>query len=181
MNAKLPDVVGNVRKCGGQSFENLRVSYNKYKSNIERKMKKIVLMIVPALICGMVLMAGCEKQDLNLNGFDNIIGCWKNPVYEDNTDGKSILCYERSNSLPANSGGIEFLKNGTLVERKNAGWCGTPPIFYNNFSGEWQIQDNDEIKIDVAYWGGMEHRIWKIINVTGSTLKIEVMLWESDM
>ena len=138
-------------------------------------------MIVPALICGMVLMAGCEKQNLNLNlnGFNYIIGCWTNPMYEDNTDGKSIVYYQRSNKLPANSGGIEFLKNGTLIERKNVSWCGTPPISYDNYSGKWQIQDNDKVKINVAYWGGMEHRIWRIINVTSSTLKIEIISWES--
>jgi hypothetical protein len=141
-------------------------------------MKKVVLMIVPTLICGMVLMAGCEKQNLNLKGFDNIIGCWINPMYEDNTDGKLIVCYRKSNALLTDSGGIEFLKNSTLIERKNAGWCGTPPVTYDNYSGKWQIQNNDEIKINVAYWGGMEYRICKIINVTDSTLKIEIISWE---
>jgi hypothetical protein len=141
-------------------------------------MKKLVLMIVPALICGTVLMAGCEKQKLNSTGFDDIIGCWTNPMYEYNTDGKSIVSYERSNTLPDNSAGITFLKDGTLIERKNAGWCGTPPITYGNYSGEWQIQNDDEIKIDVAYWGGMEQRIWKIIDVTNATLNIEIISQE---
>ena len=133
-------------------------------------MKKVVLMIVSALICSIVLMSGCEKQNS-----DNIIGCWTNPKYEDNTAGKSIVCYEKSNSLLADFAGIEFWKDGTLIERKNAGWCGTPPIAYNNYSGEWKMQNNNEIKINVAYWGGMEHRTCKIINVTNSTLKIEIM------
>jgi hypothetical protein len=94
-------------------------------------------------------------------------------VFEDNTDGKSIVLYKRSYTLPANSGGIKFLEDGTLIERKIAGWCATPPVAYNDYSGKWQIRNNDEIKIEVAYWGGMEHKIWKIIDVTNSSLKIE--------
>jgi len=125
-------------------------------------------------------MTGCQEQNLNLEGFENIIGCWTNPMYANNVDGKSIVFYERTNALPDNSGGIEFLKNGTLLERKNAGWCGTPPITYDNFSGKWEIQSNGEIKIKVAYWGGTEHRIWKIINVTNTTLNIEVVSWETE-
>jgi hypothetical protein len=144
------------------------------------RMKRTVCMIIPALIFVIILIAGCEKQ--NPNSFDEIIGCWINPVYEDNTDEKAITCYyRRSDTLPDNSEGIKFLKDGTLIERKNAGWCGTPPITYDNYSGEWKIQNNDEIKIDVAYWGGMENKIWKIINITKSVLKIEIISHETPL
>ena len=142
-------------------------------------MKRLVSLIAPALIYGMMLIAGCGKQDINLDGFDNIIGCWINPVYVDNIEGKSIINFQRSNIISTNSGGIKFVKDGTLIERKNAGWCGTPPISYDNFSGKWQILNNDEMKIDVAFWGGMEKKIWKIIDVTRSTLKIEEISWEA--
>jgi hypothetical protein len=129
-------------------------------------------MIVPALICGMLLMTGCKKQ---INGFDNIIGCWTNPMYADNAEGKSIVIYEKSNALLENSEGIKFLKDGTLIERKIAGWCATPPVAYDNYSGKWTIQNDDEMKIVVTYWGGVEHKIWKIIDVTNSSLKIEIL------
>ena len=142
-------------------------------------MKRTVSMFVSVLICGMMLMVGCTKQNLNLESFDNIIGCWTNPKYADNADGKSIIYYEKSNTLMSNSEGIKFLKNGTLIERKNASFCGTPPITYADYSGKWQVHNSDNIKIDVAYWGGMEHRIVKIINVTDSTLKIEILSWET--
>lgn len=130
------------------------------------------------LICGIVLMVGCTKPDINLEGFDNIIGCWINPMYEDDADGKSIVFYEKSNTLQENSPGIKFSKNGTLIERKNSGFCGTPPITYADYSGKWQIHNSDEIEIDVAYWGGMEHKILKIISITGTTLKIEIISWQ---
>ena len=142
-----------------------------------RKLKS--MMVSSALICGMVLVVGCAKQELNFDGFDSLIGYWTNPMYEDNTEGKSIINYERSNALLDDFGGIRFLEDGTLIERKNAGWCGTPPIAYADYSGKWQILNDDEIKINVAYWGGVEHRIIKIINITESTLKIEIRLMET--
>jgi len=137
-------------------------------------MKKLVLLIVPALICGIVLMTGCEKQKPpDLDGFDDIIGCWADPVYEYDYYPIAVIRYKKVETLPDNSPSIKFLKNGTLTERKNAGWCATPPIAYKDFSGNWRIQ-NENIIIDVGYWGGKEHRTWEIINVTNTSLTIEV-------
>ena len=134
---------------------------------------KIHFNLVIAL--AVILFASCDKSD-NKEPQD-FIGCWAYPAYADNAEGKIIISYERIRSLPNNSDGIEFMKNTSLIERKNAGWCGTPPITYSDFSGNWRVQ-NENIIIDVAYWGGMEHRIWKIIDVTNTTLKIEVVLQE---
>jgi len=136
-------------------------------------MKKIVLIIVPALICGIALMTGCEKQKPNLEGFEEIIGYWGNPVYEYDIYPEAVIRYKRVKTLPANSPSIKFMNNGTLIERKNAGFCATPPIAYADFSGNWRVQ-NKNIIIDVAYWGGMEQKTWKIINVTNTSLRIEV-------
>ena len=137
-------------------------------------MKKIVLIIVPALICGIALMTGCEKQESDLEGVDGIIGCWANPVYEYDNYPKAIICYKRVKTLPTNSPSIKFLDDETLVERKNSGDCATPPIAYGDFSGNWQIENNNEIKIDVDYWGGVEQKTWKIISVTNTSLRIEI-------
>ena len=137
-------------------------------------MKKIVFMIIPALICGIALMTGCERQEPNLEGFDDIIGCWANPVYEYDIYPIAVICYQRVKTLPANSPSIKFLNDGTLIERKNIGWCGTPPITYGDFSGNWQVENDNDIKIDVAYWGGVEQKTWKIVNVTNTSLSIEI-------
>jgi hypothetical protein len=134
-------------------------------------MKRLALVILSALI----LMTGCKK----IETFDNLIACWTNPAYADNTEGKTIVYYKKSKKLSTASDGVKFLRDGTLIERKNAGWCGTPPINYKDYSGKWQIQNGDEVKIDVAYWGGMEQKIWKIIEVSGSTLKIEIITWNA--
>ena len=137
-------------------------------------MKRLVLTIIPALICGMVLMTGCKKQESDFEGFESIIGCWANPVYEYDIYPIAVICYERVKTLPANLPSIKFLSDGTLIERKNIGWCATPPVAYGDFSGKWQIENNNDIKIDVAYWGGMEQKTWKIINITNTSLSIEI-------
>ena len=136
-------------------------------------MKRLFFKIIPALIFGIALMTGCKKQEAEFEGFDDIIGCWANPVYEYDFYPTAVIRYKRVKTLPANSPSIKFLNDGTLIERKNAGWCGTPPISYSDFSGSWRVQ-NEDIIINVAYWGGMEHRTWKIINVTNISLRIEI-------
>jgi hypothetical protein len=139
-------------------------------------MKKLIfLMIAPILICGMALMTGCEKDEKNLKIPDGIIGFWANHEYEIAPLPKVIIRYKRVKVLPVNSEGIRFLKDGTLIERKNknAGW--SPPITYDDFSGTWQIENNNDIKISVAFWGGTEHKTWKIIDVTNKILRIEMI------
>ena len=127
-----------------------------------------LLVLILAILC--LATAGCKKTG------DKIIGCWVNPVLG-GVDEKTVLDYKKSNTLQNNFEGIEFFNDGRLIERKNMGWCGTPPIQYGNYSGNWHTQ-NDSIIIDVAYWGGMERKIWKIINVTNTSLKVEVLYWE---
>jgi|GEM_PF-335363 len=119
-----------------------------------------------------LFFVSCDKFEYERP--QDLIGSWTNPEYSRNAEGKTIITYKRTKSLSSDSGGIEFLTNGSLVERKNAGWCGTPPVVYNNFPGDWNIQD-DNIMINVAYWGGMEQKVWKIIGVAGSKLKVEVV------
>ena len=127
------------------------------------------------IIFAVILLTSCDKNDYNEP--QSLIGHWAHPAYSDNAEGKIFISYARTNSLPEDSDGIEFKKNGSLIERKNAGWCGTPPVTYDNYSGKWHIKD-DNLVINVDYWGGVEHRIWKIIDVSNTMLKIEVLLQE---
>jgi len=126
--------------------------------------------IYPNLLITLViiLFASCGKNDYGEP--QNLIGRWEHPAYTDNVEGRIFISYERTDTL--SSDGIEFKKNGLLIERKNAGWCGTPPVTYTNYFGNWHIQ-NEDIVINVAYWGGMEYRIWKIIDATNTKLTIE--------
>ena len=136
------------------------------------------ILITLAVIC----FASCNNNDLDgtqndFIGQQNIFGCWGNPSFSDNAEGRICIYYERTNAL--SDDGIEFLKNGSLTERKIAGWCGTPPVIYSNYSGKWHVKD-ERIIMDVPFWGGIEHKIWRIIDITETTLKIEVLLQEYD-
>ncbi|HVO75554.1 MAG TPA: hypothetical protein VMT35_16105, partial [Ignavibacteriaceae bacterium] len=53
-----------------------------------------------------------------------------------------------------------------------AGWCGTPPICYANFSGIWEFQGDSVLKIKVAYWGGMTEYNLKIISLDRREFKV---------
>lgn len=56
-----------------------------------------------------------------------------------------------------------------FIERKNAGWCGTPPIAYADFNGSWAKNDS-LIDITVDYWGGVANYHWKIISIDNNNL-----------
>ena len=85
------------------------------------------------------LLISCEKESplpeaLGENG--GIVGTWVENVDVSQAvvdDGVTRL--SRSDDLDEHSYGFTILEDGTFIERKNAGWCGTPPIFYDNFSG----------------------------------------------
>ena len=110
----------------------------------------------------------CQADEvLDSSGFEKkILGIWINPIYNGN-----IMVLEKSSRLEENYG-VVFKSTGYFLERKNAGWCGTPPITYSNFVGTW-TQQGDLLEITIGYWGGMVNHHWKIIEVTNSTLSLE--------
>ncbi|MCF8372673.1 MAG: hypothetical protein K9H64_13670 [Bacteroidales bacterium] len=114
-----------------------------------------------------LLLLACEKSNEPIiNDSDLVIGNWINPIVVD-----TIWKYERADSLKNDGYGFSIQTGQLFVERKNAGWCGTPPISYANFDGTWAKEDST-INISVAYWGGMADYQWKIISVDNNNLMI---------
>lgn len=112
-----------------------------------------------------ISIIACEKNNENLaSGPDQLIGSWFNPQSND-----SIVTYERSEGLVENDYGFSFNEDNTFIERKNAGWCGTPPISYADFDGTWTNKDSI-IEINVDYWGGTADYTWKMVSVDETTL-----------
>ena len=70
-------------------------------------------------------------------------------------------------SLKKNAYGFGFKTGHSFVERKNEGWCGTPPVTLKDFQGTWAKHDS-LIDINVPYWGGTAHYQWKIISLDNS-------------
>lgn len=77
-----------------------------------------------------------------------LMGTWVESRYEND-----VTIMRRASTLEADNYGFVFGEKGKFLERKNAGWCGTPPISYDNFAGEWSRQAGNLVHVDVDYWG----------------------------
>jgi hypothetical protein len=117
-----------------------------------------------------LILIACEKNNENQAANpDQLIGSWFNPQHND-----SIVTFERSEGLVDNEYGFSFNEDKTFIERKNAGWCGTPPILYADFDGTWTKNDSI-IEITVGYWGGTADYTWKIVSIDETLLKIIIL------
>lgn len=108
---------------------------------------------------------GCEKAEFNTNNND-LTGFWIKPQVND-----TLVSFEKANKFSENEYGILFKADGKLIERKNSGWCGTPPVSYADFDGNWE-ELNTIISINVDYWGGKANYLWKIVAIDDNTLTI---------
>lgn len=107
-------------------------------------MKKIYLLLILLISVSW----SCSKDKIEIDGNNLLIGVWNYSEYKDNS-----AVFTRSSEFVDNHC-YKFNINGTLVERKNAGWCGTPPVTYGDFDGTWSIQNDTILTINVGYWGG---------------------------
>lgn len=119
------------------------------------------------LLFSIVFLTSCENDiDLKSDEAELIIGHWISPVYID-----TLVQYTRAEGLNENDYGISFNPGNSLVERQNAGWCGTPPISFANYNGNWS-KTGDVIDITVDFWGGKANHKWKVIANDQKTLTI---------
>lgn len=132
-------------------------------------------------------MKNCKKYLLTLPLILILISCTDNPVNENipaNLDGtwvyrsyeNDVYTMEKSLSLENDNSGLVILQNGTFVDRKIVGWCGTPPVVYDNYQGNWESLSDKELKVTVGYWGGTENYTMEIVSVTNSLLKFKKVM-----
>jgi len=89
-----------------------------------------------------------------------------------------VFWLDRSEQLDPFKYGFTINDDGTFIERKNAGWCGTPPISYDNFEGTWEAVSDSLLEITVGYWGGtMTYQI-RIVSLDGDNLAIRYLYAE---
>ena len=110
---------------------------------------------------------GCDSETPEHSSA--IDGYWINPVYSENG-----IAYSRANNFK-NGGGMAFLAEGKLIERANAGGCGTPPITYANYYGNWQMKADSIIVGTSEYWGGTVDFKFQIKKLTNEKLKLSVL------
>lgn len=65
-----------------------------------------------------------------------------------------------------------FSEKGSVEVKQNAGWCGTPPISYSDYTGKWEKTGNNTFNLTYPFWGGIVYETWKIISCNSSELKI---------
>lgn len=119
------------------------------------------------LIFSIIFLTSCENDnELKSEEAELVIGHWVSPVYID-----TLVQYTRAKALKEDDFGISFYIGNSLIERQNAGWCGTPPISYANYNGTWS-KTGDIIDISVDFWGGKANLLWKVVAVDAKTLTI---------
>lgn len=128
-------------------------------------MKINILLLV---ISGIFLFACSEEDELQTSPLD-ITGFWINQNYSDST-----IVYEKTDELKPDQYGFSFQSDGKFIERKNAGWCGTPPISFSIHEGSWTLTDS-VINVSVAFWGGTANYKWEINSVDNQQLSISVI------
>ncbi len=115
------------------------------------------------------------SSDINfylINGFEyaineELLGTW---IFEEYKDDITVL--KKSNDFHSDKYGIQFNKNLSLVERRNASWCGTPPIAYDNFNGSWEMIDKNTVELNVDSWDGDMYITIEIVSLTDKKLEI---------
>lgn len=84
--------------------------------------------------------------------------------------------YESRSRFKEDEPGMEFKKDGTLVVRQNAGWCGTPPISYANFTGTWTAISKTEVALEYPFWGGTMKRTMTIVKLNKKELFVKLKM-----
>ena len=128
-------------------------------------MAKNILFIVALLFAGLLL--GCsEKYD----PANPIVGIWVLDKYE-SIENKSLISFHRASQFEKDKPGYGFKANGMLINRQNAGWCGTPPITYNETKGSWDMAQN-KLTINGIFWGGTFNATYEIHLLNGTQLQL---------
>ena len=96
-------------------------------------------------------------------------GHWSFPEYTD-----SAVIYSRVSDLSLDNYGFSILDNGVFIEKKNSGWCGTPPISYTLYTGSWREISDSILFIQTEYWGGELELKYYLIRIENDTIEIRV-------
>lgn len=121
-----------------------------------------------------VVLLSCERNPLYVDGVaGDLVGSWIDEAYPD-----TLITYSRASHIPDNTFGWTFNQDGTLMQRANSGFCGTPPISYSTYDGDWTANDSI-IDINVEFWGGTSLIKWKIIEISENKLIVSILSYET--
>lgn len=128
------------------------------------------------LLFALLLLGSCAELDYTetmLGENAGIVGTWVEESREE-----LVTMLERAECLDPDKYGFIIREDGVFIERKNAGWCATPPISYENFEGTWEALSDSLLEITVGYWGGTMTYQMRILSLDGQSLRIRYLYAE---
>ena len=119
------------------------------------------------LFCTALIFYSCiSSSEPQIN--ENVpLGTW---VYSENVD--NVFIYYSDAQFEEDKPGIAFQDGSIFIER-TSGWCATPPLFYSNIEGKWEVHNNNTMKITCPNWMNENYvRLMEIVSLTDTELKI---------
>lgn len=133
-------------------------------------MKNIILLLVTfisVVSCNSEEILPAEKGEI-YNENNPLLGYWVAGDYKED-----IRTFTRANEFDPEKAGFAFFENGKLVERGNSGWCGTPPVSYTNYEGQWSVDEDNYLILNSTYWGGERTIAFEIAALDKNTLELK--------
>lgn len=124
-------------------------------------------------------LMSCEHSPIDLEHTDTdpLSKTWVFSHYDEDQNAQVLVIAE---TFQWDASGYIFHDDGCLIVRKNAGWCGTPPITYANYEGNWNYVHDTKVFISADYWGtpegGGRHEYH--LNILELTEEKLVVQWE---
>jgi hypothetical protein len=129
-------------------------------------MKNILITILSLMT--VLLLTSCKEGATEPNVSEQLFGTW---VYQGSENDVTIM--KKADGLDSNNYGFILYAGGKFLERKNAGWCGTPPISYENYGGKWKAETENVLQIDVGYWRGKINYKMEIVTLSSTELRFK--------
>lgn len=137
----------------------------------------MVFRYIFAIITVLALIIGfysCDKEG-QYNTDDALTGTW---VYDSYLIDSGYEVFTAKNELDPDRPGMIFKPDGKLINRTIYGWCATPPVTYENYSGSWKHLSDSTILIRYEWWGTAtgqpdQERTFKIVSVDEQSLWIQ--------
>lgn len=130
-----------------------------------------------ACISLLISMSSCEDNPEPDPVSEFILGEW---IYA-RAEADTLVQLQRINNPGSDIHYFSFMDDKTMIERGNAGWCGTPPITYVDYNGTWEWTETDSVfSFEVGFWGGTTSVSWKIIEVDEDKLVVYELEREVD-
>ena len=106
-------------------------------------MKKLIILLF------MLSFIGCKEKQI-VDPDNLLLGTWVNVGYK-SQNGVTLITYQRNSNLDNQNSGYIFYNSGKITDRSVVGRCGTPPLSYSDFEGNWTF-DNNIVTISVVDW-----------------------------